>query len=184
MIIGNITKVRWHTYLKKISAYNYGHCQTTFYQNNHTSINETMEPNVNYAMVLLDASGVISVRNLFNSHNINGFDQKNTYFADKISNNFIVDDCDNVLLNYIKLAFPYKNDITNTPDIEHLLYYCVEYKMYENTTCAILQYCVELENKFSSLEKRLTDIEAEQSKQNNKDKQNKDKCSFFTFLRF
>ena len=167
-IIGNITHVRWHTILFKISQYNYGNRALSFDESNfiirddenkeYRNLNRNMNPDKNYAMVTLDKCGNIFIRNLFDSKHPKGFEQKNTYFRDDIADKFIMADENDVLLNYIKLAYP---GVTTLKNIDHhdWLYFCVEYKINDGLNLNLLNYFILLGNKYSQLEHRLKDIE-------------------------
>ena len=180
LIIGNITRVRWHTTLHKISQYNYGHMVETFDENNiiitdifeikdsngnitnkypvASAVDKKMSVDKSYAMVTLDKYGNIFVRNLFDSKNPAGFDQKNSYFQDDIADKFMMSDENDVLLNYIKLGFPRVATIKNL-DNHGLLYFCVEYKLHDGINPNLLNYCILLENKMLVIEDRLKDVE-------------------------
>lgn len=174
-IIGNITKVRWHTRLHKISNYNYGHMSETFDENNmiteeiidlsgvifktnpYRTLNKNMNPYKNYAMVTLDKYGNIFVRNFFDSKHPEGFKQKNSYFQDDIDDKFMMSDENDVLLNYIKLGYP---EVTAIKNIDHgWLYFCVEYKINDGINPNLLNYCISLEYKYNQLANRLKNIE-------------------------
>ena len=175
-ILGNITKVRWHTRLHKISNYNYGHMSETFDENNmineetidlsgviintnpYRTINKNMNPDKNYAMVTLDKYGNIFVRNFFDSKHPEGFEQKNSYFQDDIADKFMMSDENDILLNYIKLGYP---EVTTIKNIDHQgwLYFCVEYKINAGLNPNLLNYCISLEYKYSQLDHRLKYIE-------------------------
>ena len=175
-IIGNITKVRWHTRLHKISNYNYGHMSETFDENNmiyeeiielsgniintnpYRTLNKNMNPDKNYAMITLDKCGNIFVRNFFDSKHPEGFNQKNSYFQDDIADKFMMSDENDILLNYIKLGYP---EVTTIKNIDHheWLYFCVEYKINDDINPNLLNYCILLEYKYSQLDNRLKNIE-------------------------
>jgi hypothetical protein len=174
-IIGNISKVRWHTYLHQISEDNYGHMAESYDEENlieeiiktkdsdgnitdiypSIKINDTMDIDKNYAMVSIDMERNILVRNFFDSKHPNGFDQKNTYFPDDIAFKFMLSDTNNKLLNYIKLDRPNQTNIKN---IDYILYYCVEYELYEGLNINLLNYCISLERKCNSINNRLDGI--------------------------
>jgi hypothetical protein len=100
-ILGNISKVRWHTYLSKIAINTYGHMAETYDEENmieeiietrdsngnitdtypSVKLNEIMDIDKNYAMVSIDIEGNILVRNLFDSKHPKGFDQKKYIFC-------------------------------------------------------------------------------------------------------
>ena len=175
-IIGNITKVRWHSSLYKISNYNYGHLAESFDEDNmiteeiidlsgniintnpYITLNKNMNPDKNYAMITLDKCGNIFVRNFFDSKHPQGFKQKNSYFKDDIADKFMMTDENDALLNYIKLACPEVTTIKNI-DNDDWLYFCVEYKINDGINPSLLNYCISLENKYSQLVNRVKDIE-------------------------
>jgi len=170
--IGNISKVRWHTYLHQIAENNYGHMAETYDEENMVEeiietkdsdgnitdtypsikINDIMDIDKNYAMVSIDIDGNILVRNFFDSKHSKGFDQKNTYFADDIADKFMLSDSNNKLLSYIKLSRPNDKHIKN---IDYILYYCVEYELYEGIDLNLLNYCISLERKCNDVNNRL-----------------------------
>lgn len=171
-ILGNITKVRWHTCLHKVSINTYGHMAESYDEENlieeiiktkesdenitdiypSIKINDTMDIDKNYAMVSIDMEGNIFVRNFFDSKHPNGFDQKNTYFPDDIANKFILSDTNNKLLNYIKLDRPNQRNIKN---IDYILYYCVEYELNVGLNINLLKYYISLERKCIDINNRL-----------------------------
>ena len=184
-IIGNITHVRWHTRLHKISNYNYGHMAESFDENNmiteeiidlsgniintnpYITINKNMNPDKNYAMITLDKCGNIFVRNFFDSKHPEGFKQKNSYFEDDIADKFTMTDENDVLLNYIKLGYPEVTTIKNI-DNHGWLYFCVEYKISDGLNTNLLNYCILLEYKYSQIEHRVKDIEEKIDKKESK----------------
>jgi len=206
-ILGNITKVRWHTRLHKISNYNYGHMSETFDENNiiteetidlsgviintkpYITVNKNMNPDKNYAMVTLDKYGNIFVRNFLNSKHPDGFKQKNTYFKDDIADKFMLSDENDILLNYIKLGY---QEVTTIKNIDHhgWLYFCVEYKINDGLNPNLLNYCILLEYKYSQLEHRLKDIETniqdivEKIEEKIKEKEPNNKSWYFKFQLF
>lgn len=171
-ILGNISKVRWHTYFSKIAINTYGHMAETYDEENMMEeiienrdsngniteiyplikLNEIMDIDKNYAMVSIDIEGNILVRNLFDSKHPKGFDQKNTYFADDIADKFMLSDTNNILLNYVKLDNPEYTDIKK---IDHILYYCVEYELSEGVNLNFLNYCISLERKYNDINNKL-----------------------------
>jgi len=202
-ILGNITKVRWHTRLHKISNYNYGHMAETFDEDNMitekiveikdsngnitntypvTTLNQNMDQDKNYAMVTLDKYGNIFVRNFFDSKHPEGFGQKNSYFEDDIVDKFMMSDENDVLLNYIKLGYP---QVTTIKNIDHYgwLYFCVEYKINDGLNPNLLNYCILLENKYSQIEHRLKDIE-QKIKNDNKESNNKESNNKSWYFKF
>lgn len=171
-ILGNITKVRWHTYLHKVSVNTYGHMAITYDEENmieetvetkdidgnitdtypSVKINEIMDTNKNYAMVSIDMDANILIRNLFDSKHPKGFDQKNTYFSDDIADKFMLSDTNNKILNYLKLDNPKHTDIKK---IGYILYYCVEYELSEGLNLNLFNYCISLERKCNDINNRL-----------------------------
>lgn len=170
--IGNITSVKWHYVNYKYALNSWGHMRNTFNetmyiveemveikdeQGNITntypvrSFDENMLKDKKYAYVYLE-EGKIYIRNLFDSSNDKGFKQKNTFFEDEISGRFLLDDTNNLLLSYLDLG--YQNNSNN-----HILYYCVEYEVYENVDLFGLEYCVKLESEIKSLNERLKAVE-------------------------
>ena len=170
-IIGNISKVRWHTYLQQISEDNYGHIAETYDDENMVEetievkdsdgniietypsikLNDIMDTNKNYVLVSIDIERNILIRNFFDSKHPKGFDQKNTYFPDDIAYKFTLSDTNNKLLDYIKLNNPNQIDIKNS----YILYYCVEYELGEGLNINLLNYCISLERKCNSINNRL-----------------------------
>jgi hypothetical protein len=178
-ILGNISKVLWHTCSYKVSQNNYGHMLESFDEENmiikeivedkdssgnitnsypYRTLNKIMASDKNYAMVTLDKYGNIFVRNFFDSKHPEGFSQKNTYFSDDISDKFMMSDENDVLLNYIKLGCPKVTDIKNL-DKHYFLYFCIEYKMNDGLNQNLLNYFILLETKMIVMKTRLTDIE-------------------------
>jgi hypothetical protein len=171
-IIGNISKVRWHTCLQQISTKTYGHIAESYDEENlieeiiktkdsdgnitdiypSIKINDIMDSNKSYAMVSVDMEGNIFIRNFFDSKHPKRFDQKNTYFADDIANKFMLLDTNNKLLNYLKLENPNQSDITN---IDYILYYCVEYELSDGVNIHLLNYCISLERKCNDINNKL-----------------------------
>jgi hypothetical protein len=174
-ILGNITKVRWHTYLSKIAINTYGHMAETYDEENmieemvettdsdgniidkypSVKLNEIMDIDKNYAMVSIDIEGNILVRNLFDSKHPNGFEQKNTYFADDIADKFMLSDINNKILNYVKL---YNQKHTDARNIGYILYYCVEYQVSEGVNLNLLNYCISIERKCNDVNNRLNTL--------------------------
>lgn len=178
--IGNITRVKWHYVNRKIALNTWGHYRETFdvssncndiediveIKDKHGNINNSYEVRTigdkmsidkNYAYVYLE-EGKIYIRNLFDSSNSQGFKQKNTFFKDEISGRFLLDDTNNLLLNYLNLG--YVDKIKSLDDKHnHILYYCVEYEVYENVDMFGLEYCVKLESEIKSLNERLKAVE-------------------------
>jgi hypothetical protein len=170
-IIGNISKVKWHTYLHQISEENYGHMAETYDEENMVEdmvevkdsdgnitdtypsikINDIMYHDKNYAMVSIDTEKNILIRNFFDSKNPRGFDQKNTYFPDDIAFKFMLSDINNEVLKYIKLNNPNQTDVKNI----YILYYCVEYELDKELNINLLNYCISLERKCNSINNRL-----------------------------
>jgi hypothetical protein len=170
-IIGNISKVKWHTYLHQISEDNYGHMAETYDEENMVEemvevkdsdgnitdtypsikINDIMYDDKNYAMVSIDTEKNILIRNFLDSKNPRGFDQKNTYFPDDVAFKFNLSDINNELLKYVKLNNPNQTDLKNI----YILYYCVEYELMEGVNINLLNYCISLERKCNSINNRL-----------------------------
>lgn len=177
-ILGNISKVRWHTSSYKVSQNNYSHMLESFDEENMIikeivevkdssdnitntytrTLNKMMTSDKNYAMVKVDKYGNIFVRNFFDSKHPEGFSQKNTFFSDDISDKFMMSDENDVLLNYIKLGYPKVTDIKNL-DKHYFLYFCIEYKMNDGLNKNLLNYFILLDTKMIVMKTRLTDIE-------------------------
>jgi len=176
--IGNITRVKWHYGNMKYAPNSWGHARNTFDENMYivekmveikdkegniintypvSTFDESMSNDKKYAYVYLD-EGKIYIRNLFDSSNSQGFQQKNTFFKDEISGRFLLDDTNNLLLSYLNLG--YVDKIKSLDDKHnHILYYCVEYEVYENVDMFGLEYCVKLESEIKSLNERLKAVE-------------------------
>ena len=175
--LGNITKVKWHYCNKKYAVNSWGHCRETFsteelkietqmevkddqvnIMNTYpvTKLNDIMLTDRKYAYVYIE-KGKIYIRNLFDSSDSNGFDQKNTYFKDETSGEFELTDTNNLLLSYLNLG--YIGEINSLEDRVDPIYYCVEYELLEGVNMNILNYCVKLENKVKELNERVTSIE-------------------------
>jgi len=170
-IIGNISKVRWHTYLHQISEDNYCHMEESYDEENmieelvetkdsdgnitdtypSIKINDIMDTDKNYAMVSIDMEENILIRNFFDSKHPSGFDQKNTYFPDDIGYKFMLSDTNNKLLNYIKLDRPNQIGIKTL----YILYFCIEYELDKGVNMNLLNYCISLERKCNSINNRL-----------------------------
>ena len=123
--IENITRVKWHYVNMKYAPNSWGHSRNTFDENMYIvekmveikdkqgnitntypvrNFDETMLKDKKYAYVYLD-EGKIYIRNLFDSSNSQGFEQKNTFFEDEISGRFLLDDTNNLLLSYLNLGY-------------------------------------------------------------------------------
>lgn len=174
--IGNITSVKWH-YVNRKYNNSWIHCKETFDYNMYIvkqtveikdeegnitnkypviNIDESMLGDKKYAYVYIE-KGKIFVRNLFDSSNNKGFNQKNTFFEDNISGRFLLDDTNNMLLSYLKLG--YEDRIKSLDDSNDILYYCVEYEVYNNIDVFSLDYCVKLELELKELNERLKSVE-------------------------
>jgi len=169
--IGNITKVRWHIHLHEISEDNYCHMSETYDEENmieemvevkdsqgnitdtypSIKINDIMYNDKNYAMISIDSERNILIRNFFDSKNLLGFDQKNTYFPDDIAYKFMLSDTNNNLLNYIRLNNPNQKDIKTI----NILYFCVEYELDKGVNMSLLNYCISLERKCNNINNKL-----------------------------
>lgn len=175
--IGNIISVKWHYVNCKYALNSWGHRRDTFDENMYIvekmveikdkegnitntypvrNFDESMSNDKNYAYVYIE-EGKIKIRNLFDSSNSQGFEQKNTFFEDEISGRFLLDDTNKMLLSYLNLGYECK--INSLEDRVDPIYYCVEYELLEGVNMDILCYCVELENKVKELNVRVTSIE-------------------------
>ena len=168
-VVGNITKVKWHYVSRRLGKGIHGYVRESYvpeemYKPNttHLELDETMDKNKNYAYIYLKY-GKIFVRNLFNSKDANGFNQKNTYFEDECSGMFCFEDTNNLLLEYIKKGYDKTEDLFE----EHMEeYYCVEYCIKEGVNIWILEYIANLQLKYTNLESRLKKLEEGRNKMN------------------
>jgi len=183
VLIGDILKVRWHYMCRRFANGVTGYVRESYvpkemYNCDKDSakldldleinleidldIDDTMDENKNYAYVYLKY-GKIYVRNLFNSKDEKGFNQKNTYFEDKCSGMFCLEDTNNLLLEYIKKGYKKTEDLFE----EHMEnHYCVEYCMKEGVNIWILEYIANLQLKCDNLEARLKKLEEYNNKKN------------------
>jgi hypothetical protein len=167
--IGNITKVRWHYKLDKISQGTYGHRQESYIPEEYYIVkphpilkdskiykcNDTMVTDKNYAYVIVENKQIL-IRNLFNNKDPKGFCQKNHFFKDDCSGIFSLEDTNNILLEYLKLG---NSEITELiPKSE--LYFCVEYELYNCINQGLFEYMIDISIKNKVLEKKIYEIES------------------------
>lgn len=172
LLLGNITEVKWHYFSQKFN-FNYCHSRTSFNNKSYVlrqhpsldakicEIDETMNPEKQYAYVFLDVNHNIVVRNIFNSKHNDGFKQKNTFFEDKIYYDLFLSDEANLLSQYLSNREQSKTD-------NNVLYFCVEYEPNKSNhiDMELLLYCCELEKIKTDIEDRLRLVEIENNLKN------------------
>ncbi len=152
--IGNIKKVKWHYRWMKTGGGIYGHARESYCE-----LNEAMDITKNYAYIYVKNEKIF-VRNLFVSSDPKGFSQKNTYFEDQYNEMLLLEDTNNLLLEYIKKGNSYIIDLSKQNNNDEL-YFCVEYEIKEGFNDGLLNYLVMMDFRYASLEFRLKKIEEE-----------------------
>jgi len=171
-VIGNIQKVKWHYCRRGLGRGVHGHARESYTpeemyitkKHPHledaiiNEVNYSMDENKNYAYIYFQNEKLI-VRNLFISSDPKGFGQKDTSFADDCDNMFILEDTNNLLLEYIKKGRPYVDNLRQAAnDCE--LYFCVEYDIKEGFNKGLLDYIVTMNIKYDGMENRIKHLEA------------------------
>jgi len=148
--IGNIVDVKW-SYRDYIIR--------DYYQINEDKmpkgkIDYTMDPNKSYACISIE-NDKFFIRNEFDSKDIKGFDQKNTYFEDIGIRfyNLRLDDKSNLIEKYLSL---YNETLENNS----ALHICVEYEPRNDLHIELISYCAKIEHEKLIVENELRIIQS------------------------
>ena len=167
MKIGVITDVKYHYQHYKIFGV-YGLAQMRL-RNSVDPFFKTMSVDKRYAYVLVD-DNKITVRNLFDSKNEQGFGQKNTFNSDEGTNELELLDTNNKLFDYINTGLIDKCKLNeNDIKVKGLLHFCVEYELLDGINDFMINMLVEVSkeknlmeiysNKIKNLEKKIEKLE-------------------------
>lgn len=172
IIIGDIVQFHWHYVLMKIRANTYGHYKQTYHTKKNNENNNghdddvnfvvvdqdlltTINANSNYAFVYIK-NNKIFVRNLFHSVD-EMFGHKNTYFSDHFDSGakttkYVLTDNQNKLSEYLYFIDQEQYE----QELRHILYFCVEFTLYEKINKDFIHGLVEMDENFR---KKLKDAE-------------------------